>query len=85
MRQTLRTNNRALARALEKARSDMNELQNENIQLHRERQALQAKVCVLERVAGATNDKIEQEVQLRIKVSVVTFLWGKLFFFLLSL
>ena len=70
MRQTLRTNNRALARALERARADVKELQDENIQLQRDKQSLQTRVCVLERVAGLANDKIDHEVQLRIKVCV---------------
>ena len=79
MRQTLRTNNKALARALEKARSDVNDLQNENIQLQRDKQILQDRLCILERIAGATNEKIDQEVQVRIKVSLLIYILPTLF------
>ena len=71
VRQTLKTNNKALARALERARSEIKELGDEVIQLNRDKQALQSELCVLQRVAGLKDKEIEHEVTSRIKVKII--------------
>ncbi|KAI0211691.1 hypothetical protein LSAT2_003457 [Lamellibrachia satsuma] len=67
LKQTLRTNNRALAKALEMKRQDLNVAQQIIIQLQEEQQHTQQQLSNLQHVAGLKENAIEAEVQLRIQ------------------
>ena len=68
-RETLRTNNRALARALERAKQELADKQQALLDSEGEKQEIRSELCVLKRVAGLKNDAINVEVQTRMTVS----------------
>ena len=68
MRQTLRSNNRALAKALENVKYELKATSSANLDLQQQTQSLQMKCATLSHVAGIKNEDIEKEVQVRMKV-----------------
>ncbi len=68
MRQTLRSNNRQLAKALESVRQELNRAQQQNLDLQHEQQHMMTHNNNLQRVAGLRNDEIDTEVNFRVKV-----------------
>ncbi len=68
MRQTLRSNNRELARALEVKKLELYNCQQLVLQLQERQQQLHLELATLRRVAGLKNDEVEEEVQARLKV-----------------
>ena len=73
LKQTLRTNNRALAKALEMKRQDLYNAQQTIIQQQEAQQHTLQQLSNLQRIAGLKDSAIETEVQLRIQVTDGTF------------
>jgi len=74
LKQTLRTNNRALAKALEMKRQDLNMAQQIIVQLQEQQQHTLQQLSNMQHIAGLKDSAIETEVQLRIQVTDGTFL-----------
>ena len=70
VKQTLRANNRALAKALEQKRQHLNIAQQIITQLQEELQESQQRLSNLQHIAGLKDEAIEAEVQLRIQVTL---------------
>ena len=70
MRRTLSSNNRALARALELKKAELTAAVTLITSLRTENHALQAEVNRLQSCNGMSSDSLEQEVNLRVQVSV---------------
>ena len=73
VRETLRTNNRALAKALERAREELAVRQQALLDSESEKQEIRGELSVLKRVAGLKNDAIDNEVHARMTVSACSF------------
>ncbi|XP_064647754.1 uncharacterized protein LOC135500299 [Lineus longissimus] len=69
-RQTLRANNRALAKSLQQYKQELNHANNIILELTNERQALQIKCNALSHVAELKNVEIEKEVQQRMEKKI---------------
>ena len=68
MKQSLRNNNRALARALELKKAELQGAQQDILQLQAERQAMVEQLSKLQKVAGLRDTDIENEVDERMEV-----------------
>lgn len=67
-RQSLRTNNRALAQSLARVKLDLRAANEMIVDLRKENQDLMINVASLKRVAGIKDDEVESEVQIRLEV-----------------
>ena len=68
VKQTLRTNNRQLARALESVRRELVQSQQQVRDLTHEQQQNALTIARLKRVVGLKDDEIDKEVNYRLKV-----------------
>ena len=68
VKQTLRNNNRELARALQIKKRELKNLGDQVVELHASNQALRQEVGRLNNVAGLLDSQIQQEVDARVEV-----------------
>ncbi|XP_014664987.1 PREDICTED: uncharacterized protein PB18E9.04c-like [Priapulus caudatus] len=68
VQQSLKSNNRALAKALEQGRRDLHQLRNSYTELQHENQELVIKVTTLERIVGMDYDVLDEIINERISV-----------------
>ena len=68
-KQTLRANNKALAKNLAKVKLDLRQAQGQNTELLSQNQENQIELLRLRRTVGLRDSEIENEVQLRIQVN----------------